>query len=673
MNRKAAADMKAKTAKERSDNKGWGEIWNEVKKWYRRYKENSRWHRITEFRLAFASEARAAKALEQADISKWEKAIYGDQRENRRRESSFEHDRQHALRAARDKYIEKVKEEAFGQIDTLAAAEQALEKWDEHIQGTPELQKAREAIAEWQENEKWQKAIKAGEITYDESDDDGTINQNVRFSKYNRWKEALRAANKQYIDEAGKDVQAEIDKYLFDHLEYAQQAIEAWKLKIRNTDEWSEANKLVEYWAAVEAWKSVENDENASREEKEQARKEHEGAKAWYVALNFFEEKVKKVKAEHQHVGPLASLLHHVRMKIRPPREVKALKAWKQLITWEKAKRDSKTQYENEYLLKQQDGGYARRGADADADRWERVEGFANVGPFNWLIDKKDGVSFGAYRRCKFLNEWYRRRINPFIDVLIILNFIVVVGVFFVNSDLMHQHFTALSIFCSGSVVVFTLEIILRLTLAYYEAKIQERPINKENPDFKDQLLNSRVGKFGSRLWYFFGKHKTKGWNTFDFLVTLVSAVALVLSQIDFSGFRSMRLLRLANIFRAFDNYKKIRQMYTRILASLKGIFLLLLGFMLLYTFYAIIGISLFKTTDPEYFGSMGRALYTLFQMMTLAEWNDISDKVMIHHKWAWTYFVSFIIIAVYLLLNIMVGIIVDALSRARQKENKGE
>jgi voltage-gated sodium channel len=85
-----------------------------------------------------------------------------------------------------------------------------------------------------------------------------------------------------------------------------------------------------------------------------------------------------------------------------------------------------------------------------------------------------------------------------------------------------------------------------------------------------------------------------------------------------------------------------------------------------------VLATKLFGASFPDWFGSLGRSLYSLFQIMTLESWSmGIVRPVMEVFPWAWAFFVPFIIIATFTILNLFIGIIVSTMQELAMKEEK--
>lgn len=154
------------------------------------------------------------------------------------------------------------------------------------------------------------------------------------------------------------------------------------------------------------------------------------------------------------------------------------------------------------------------------------------------------------------------------------------------------------------------------------------------------------------------------GWNLFDFGIV---AVALLPQAGTFATVaRVARLLRVARLISAFPELRLIVSTMLRSIPSMAHV-LLLLG-LLLYV-YGVLGSQLFRDEDPDRWSTLGRALLTLFQILTLEGWVDIQARVLDAHPWAWMYFASFVILAVFVVINLFIAIVIKNLEDAKQEE----
>ncbi|WP_150303415.1 ion transporter [Pseudomonas saliphila] len=159
-------------------------------------------------------------------------------------------------------------------------------------------------------------------------------------------------------------------------------------------------------------------------------------------------------------------------------------------------------------------------------------------------------------------------------------------------------------------------------------------------------------------------------WGLFD---TLVIAIALVPASGPLAVLRALRVLRVLRLISIVPSMKMVVQ---SLLSSLPGMgsIVALLG--LVFYVAAVIATQLFGAAFPEWFGTLGATLYTLFQVMTLESWSmGIVRPVMEEYPYAWLYFVPFILIATFMMLNLFIAVIVDAIqtNRERVAESKAQ
>ena len=161
-------------------------------------------------------------------------------------------------------------------------------------------------------------------------------------------------------------------------------------------------------------------------------------------------------------------------------------------------------------------------------------------------------------------------------------------------------------------------------------------------------------------------------WSLFDFIVV---AIALVPATDNFTVLRALRVLRVLRLVTAVPT---LRRVVAGFFASMPGMGAI--GFLigLLYYVFAIIAIRLFGADNPELFGTLGKSLYTLFTVMTLEGWtNDVAKPVMQNHPWAWIFFVTFIVSTTFMVLNLFIGVVVNAMQteamRAEAAEREAE
>jgi voltage-gated sodium channel len=160
------------------------------------------------------------------------------------------------------------------------------------------------------------------------------------------------------------------------------------------------------------------------------------------------------------------------------------------------------------------------------------------------------------------------------------------------------------------------------------------------------------------------------GWNVFDLAVI---GIACVPHAGPFAVFRALRVLRILRVVSAIPRMRLLVESLARSLPGLGSIGLLLAIF---YYVFGVVGTKLFGAAYPDWFGSLSQSLFSLFMIMTLEGWGDIALAVMEAHPAAWLYFVSFILISTFTVLNLLVAVIVKSMeepSAAPQRDASGD
>ncbi len=174
------------------------------------------------------------------------------------------------------------------------------------------------------------------------------------------------------------------------------------------------------------------------------------------------------------------------------------------------------------------------------------------------------------------------------------------------------------------------------------------------------------VGELGVRLlahgprW---GTFFRDGWNLFDFLIVAASLLPQV------GAFATVaRLARLLRVARLLSVSPQLRLIVTTMLHSIPSLGHVTLLLSLLLYVYGIIGYHLFHPHDPAHWGTLGRSLLTLFQMLTLEGWIEVQRASLQVYPWAWVYYGSYIVIAVFVVINLFVAVVLNNMENARRE-----
>lgn len=156
------------------------------------------------------------------------------------------------------------------------------------------------------------------------------------------------------------------------------------------------------------------------------------------------------------------------------------------------------------------------------------------------------------------------------------------------------------------------------------------------------------------------------GWNVFDFAIVAISYAPFIEGL---SVLRALRILRVLRLISVVPQFRKITQAFFDSLSGLAAI-----GTILVLLFYvaAVMATKLFGSSFPEWFGSIGSSLYTLFQIMTLESWSmGIVRPVMETYPYAWLFFVPFILVTTFATLNLLIGVIVNSMQSLHSDTTK--
>ena len=179
--------------------------------------------------------------------------------------------------------------------------------------------------------------------------------------------------------------------------------------------------------------------------------------------------------------------------------------------------------------------------------------------------------------------------------------------------------------------------------------------------------MTIRVAAYGKRPQDFF----RDGWNVFDF--TVVGAALLPGLRGDATLLRIVRLLRVVRVVTVLPDLRILVRALARSIPPILS--LVVLTVMLMYV-YGMVGWILFGDQDPENWGNLGEALLSTFTMLTLENWPTLLDAGMAIHPWSWVFFVSYVLLASFLVINILSAIIINSMEEvheAEREENRAE
>lgn len=230
--------------------------------------------------------------------------------------------------------------------------------------------------------------------------------------------------------------------------------------------------------------------------------------------------------------------------------------------------------------------------------------------------------------------SWLAARLRPVIESQRFQNFII--GVILLNAVTLGLETSKSAMAAYGGL----LSTIDKICLAIFIAEI--------------------AAKFVVYRWGFF----KNAWNVFDFVIV---AIALIPAGEGLSVVRALRILRA---LRLISMVPQMRMVVQALLSSVPAMGSVMALLSLIYYVAAVMATKLFGADFPEWFGTIGASLYTLFQVMTLESWSmGIVRPVMEKHPYAWVFFVPFILVMTFMVLNLFIAIVVNSMTEVDKAE----
>jgi voltage-gated sodium channel len=171
-----------------------------------------------------------------------------------------------------------------------------------------------------------------------------------------------------------------------------------------------------------------------------------------------------------------------------------------------------------------------------------------------------------------------------------------------------------------------------------------------------------KITAVSPRLKLYFGD----GWNLFDFSV-------IVLALIPATGELAViaRLARLLRVLRLISTIPELRLIVTTLMRSIPSMGHVILLMSIIFYIYAIAGYHLFHLHDPTHWETLGLSLLTLFRVVTLEDWTDVMYTAMEAYEWAWIYFVSFVFMGTFVIINLFIAVVLNNLEQSKAEQLK--
>lgn len=164
--------------------------------------------------------------------------------------------------------------------------------------------------------------------------------------------------------------------------------------------------------------------------------------------------------------------------------------------------------------------------------------------------------------------------------------------------------------------------------------------------------------------WRFF----LNPWNVFDFGIVSIS---LLPAGESLSVLRALRVIRAMRVLSVMPQMRAVIQ---ALLDALPGMGAVVILLCIVYYIFGVMATFLYRDNFPDWFGTLGASLYSLFQIMTLESWSmGIVRPVMEQQPWAWAFFVPFIVLTAFAVLNLFIGLLVNTMQAAVEAEQEAE
>ena len=157
------------------------------------------------------------------------------------------------------------------------------------------------------------------------------------------------------------------------------------------------------------------------------------------------------------------------------------------------------------------------------------------------------------------------------------------------------------------------------------------------------------------------GRYFRDGWNVFDFSIVVISLLPATGQLATIA-----RLARLLRVLRLVSSLPELRLIVATLIKSIPSMGHVVLLLSIVFYVYGVAGYHLFHDVDPTHWRNLGTSLLSLFRIVTLEDWTDIMYAAMAVHPWAWVYFVSFVVMGTFVVVNLFIAVVLNNLDEAK-------
>lgn len=151
------------------------------------------------------------------------------------------------------------------------------------------------------------------------------------------------------------------------------------------------------------------------------------------------------------------------------------------------------------------------------------------------------------------------------------------------------------------------------------------------------------------------------GWNVFDFSIIVISLIPATGQLATLA-----RLARLLRVLRLISTLPELRLIVATLVRSIPSMGHVLALMSIIFYVYGVAGYHLFHEIDPTHWRNLGISLLSLFRIVTLEDWTDIMYAAMAANPWAWIYFVSFVVLGTFVVVNLFIAVVINNLDEAK-------
>lgn len=158
-----------------------------------------------------------------------------------------------------------------------------------------------------------------------------------------------------------------------------------------------------------------------------------------------------------------------------------------------------------------------------------------------------------------------------------------------------------------------------------------------------------------------------KGWNVFDFLVVAASLIPVGWAN----SVMLARLLRIFRVLRLISFIPELRLLVNALVKSLPRLGYVAVMMFVIFYIYGAVGSIAFRHINPDLWGNISLAMLTLFRVATFEDWTDVMYETMTEYPLSWIYYVTFIFLAAFVFLNMVIGIILEVMQREHEQYDR--